>query len=585
MRVRLLLADDPTLLPGARSSLEQAGHDVEIVQSGAEAAARAVSPPKVHALVLPAMAPRDGVGAARQLRSQGRSDIAVILVLAPGDAGQRDACFAAGADDVMFGPATAAEILARLEARGGEMPFGSAPRVTAQIAIKLLAPNGALVPVEVSQISREAMLIAFPAGMATPAPGMMLRAAVPLPNGPLAVWVRAAAAMDLPWCALRFVGLTPAEAKLLDAYVATQLEPASIPVTAAALARPMGGSAAVAAAAIPAPTGGEERDERPGTDDSLRIVVEADLNVLATLAGKISSAKKDIEVPKGFSLTRMRAAVNRLAPTETSALRGTTMYNEIVSDLRESAGAKLMMYELTQQLKTGGTSLDRRLAQQVVQAATTLAEAIHDRLQVKLEEKIKAGDPKALRDLNPVKTGLLNGCADLRTALDRDVMGNAPPAPIAASFAAPSMARYDKPVTSGRTQNPDFKPVPIVEDAPKARTKTLVVVLVVFVSLAVWVNRGLFVTIPPPEFVAPSVAFTSGPLRVWMSTPGPDGWRFIVDDSWKKLTIDERAVALEDLARRAAAEKAATAIVLDPEGNVLATTPATASAIAPSPAP
>ncbi len=583
MRARILLADDPSLLSGVRTSLEQAGHDVELVQSGAEAAARAASPPTVHALVLPALAPIDGVAVARQLRSEGRADIAVILVLSPADAPKRDGCFAAGADDVLFGPVAAADVLARLEARAGTMPFRSAPRASTQIAIKLLAPNGSLVQADLQQISREAMLVAFPTGMTSPAPGMVLRAAVPLPVGALAVWSRVCPASDPPRCVLRFIGLTPLEFKLIDGFVATQSTSASAaaPAAVTAVARPMAGAAAAAPAAT---AGGGESDEFPGTDATLRVVVEADLGVLATLAGKISGAKKDLIVPPGFSLTRLRQAVNRLAPTETSALRGTTMYNEILPDLRESAGAKLMLNELTQQLKTGGASLDKRLADQVVQAAITLADTIHDRIQAKLEEKIKAGDPKAMRDLSPVKAGLLNFCNDLRNALERDVHGKAVPVANTAGFAGPTVARYDKPVTSARMPNPDFKPVPIPQDgAPPSRALPLGIALAVFLALAGWVNRGWFITQPPPEFVAPSVVFTSGPLRVWMTAPGPDGWRFIVDDSWKKLTPDQRSAALEDLSRRAAKENAMTALVLDPQGRVLASTPAIAAAPTPSP--
>ena len=111
MRV-LVVEDDAGIARSLVRGLEQAGYDARSVDSGAAALAADPAPDLVLLdLGLPDM---DGVEVCRLLSR--RSDLAIIVVTARGEEGDRVAALDQGADDYLVKPFGLSELLARVRA-------------------------------------------------------------------------------------------------------------------------------------------------------------------------------------------------------------------------------------------------------------------------------------------------------------------------------------------------------------------------------------------------------------------------------------------------------------------------------------
>ena len=111
MRV-LVVEDDPGIADLMVRGLERAGYAAVAASSGRQALVSAPEPDVVLLdLGLPDM---DGVEVCRQLRA--RSDVAIIVVTARGEEGDRVAALDEGADDYLVKPFGLAELLARMRA-------------------------------------------------------------------------------------------------------------------------------------------------------------------------------------------------------------------------------------------------------------------------------------------------------------------------------------------------------------------------------------------------------------------------------------------------------------------------------------
>ncbi|MER6095977.1 response regulator transcription factor [Streptomyces sp. NPDC001728] len=111
MRV-LVVEDDTGIADLLVRGLRRAGYTAESVSTGRQALA-AVPEPDVVLLDL-GLPDLDGVEVCRRLRS--RSDVAIIVVTARGEEGDRVAALDEGADDYLVKPFGLAELLARIRA-------------------------------------------------------------------------------------------------------------------------------------------------------------------------------------------------------------------------------------------------------------------------------------------------------------------------------------------------------------------------------------------------------------------------------------------------------------------------------------
>ena len=111
MRV-LVVEDDPGISDLLVRGLRRAGYEAAGVPDGRQALA-AVPEPDVVLLDL-GLPDLDGVEVCRRLR--GRSDVAIIVVTARGEEGDRVAALDEGADDYLVKPFGLAELLARIRA-------------------------------------------------------------------------------------------------------------------------------------------------------------------------------------------------------------------------------------------------------------------------------------------------------------------------------------------------------------------------------------------------------------------------------------------------------------------------------------
>jgi DNA-binding response OmpR family regulator len=107
----LVVEDDPGIARSIARGLAGAGYDVRVVGTGAEALAAAPADVVLLDLGLPDV---DGVEVCRKLRL--RSEVAIIVVTARGEEGDRVIALDEGADDYLVKPFGLAELLARMRA-------------------------------------------------------------------------------------------------------------------------------------------------------------------------------------------------------------------------------------------------------------------------------------------------------------------------------------------------------------------------------------------------------------------------------------------------------------------------------------
>ncbi|TDT95503.1 DNA-binding response OmpR family regulator [Streptomyces sp. 846.5] len=108
----LVVEDDQGIARSLVRGLERAGYVARCVATGR--AALAVDPPPDVVLLDLGLPDLDGVEVCRTLR--GRSDVAVIVVTARGEEGDRVSALDQGADDYLVKPFGLAELLARIRA-------------------------------------------------------------------------------------------------------------------------------------------------------------------------------------------------------------------------------------------------------------------------------------------------------------------------------------------------------------------------------------------------------------------------------------------------------------------------------------
>lgn len=122
----LVVDDDPAIRRGLRRALGLSGFAVEVADSG-EAALGLLAASGIDAVVLDVSMPGvSGVDVVQRLRRRG-DDVPVLMLSALDDVADRIAGLAAGADDYVVKPFSAAELELRLRAllrRGRPVPHG-----------------------------------------------------------------------------------------------------------------------------------------------------------------------------------------------------------------------------------------------------------------------------------------------------------------------------------------------------------------------------------------------------------------------------------------------------------------------------
>lgn len=567
-RTRLLFADDTDLLARARSGIvDRPEFDVVLAASTDEALQHVAGAPQPGAVVLPADGAIDGLQICRVVKAAANGGrVPVILALPANESSKRDACFAAGADDVLFAPVEVADVAARLDR--ATPAFRGAPRAEVELVVRLASPIGnAVIDAMGSQLSREALQVTLPAGMPPVPAGQLVRAVFTLyEGGTLQVWARVAAPLDSRRVVLRLVGLTEPELRAIDYFVDFYLKRTATAPDATNGGAPAAGASAeelLQSAAVPEaparPVSAAAPTLAPG--ETVRLLAEASLDELAAVAAVFSSGREG-KVPRGFDSARIRAWIPKLSSTETSALRGTTMYNNILGDLRSSAAARLRLAELTAALREAGTSVDGKTAESAVLSAIAEAQQIHSALDAGFHDMIKAGNTSAMRDLQPVKAGLLSACVELKAVLDRDVLGKeaAAAGAKAAPKAAPSQAKYTLDVAQKAEPRPErmskeSKSTPAPEGSGAARKIGIAVLLVALAGGAAWSNLSRFSPATPPIFRPDTVLFEVQGVRVWNSTSDGETITWILDGSWDVSNEEARTAAVDEMARRSAGMK------------------------------
>lgn len=567
-RTRLLFADetDDLLAPARNGILGRPEFDVQSAASTDEAI-RIVTERVPGAIVLPADGTAiDGVQVCRSVKStpQGKA-VPVVLVLPAHASARRDACFAAGADDVAFAPVDAVDLAARLDR--ASPPFRSAPRAAVELIVRLASPTGnAVVDAKAAQISREAVQVALPTGISPPASGVLMRAVFTLyEGGTLQVWARVAPPADTGKTVLRFVGLTDAERRAIDYFVDFYLKRAggTAPAAPASQSPPAGGggqSAEDLLASLEAPPPASSQASGVEVAETLRLVGGATLDALADCATGLAAGRGDTSVPAGFDPARVRNWLPKLAPAETSALRGTTMYNSLLADLRATSAAKIRLFELNIVLREHGARVDKTAAERTVLAAISEAQQIHNGLEARFQDLLKGGNTAAIRDLTPVKGGLLSACVELKTTLDRDVLGKEIAGAARNVPKVVQPVRYDRPdpaaaAAAAAAENKPSRGVSTESGAGASKGKRIriALLLVMLGAGAVWSNRRVFIPEAAPPFLPPIVQFETHGVRVWMSSTdsASDTTTYIIDGSWALVDAAAREAAVEALVQRA----------------------------------
>ncbi len=583
VRTRILFGDDTDLLAQARMAiLSRADLDVVMAGTTEEALEIAAMNPRPRAAILPAKGEIDGVEVCRRLKSSS-PDTMILLALAPGDLGSRDACFLAGADDIVFAPVDAADLVARIGAARGPA-FRQAPRADVELALHLQgSATGPVIESRGLQISTDAIAVQLPNGVQPPPPGTLVRAIFTLyEGGTLTVWARFAPG-DAGSAAVRLVGLHEQERRSIDYFVdfyrkgATARAAVEEVTNEVTLANP---AASATPTATPAKTqsGLAVEDLKP-TDQTLHELVNADLDAIASAAGLVTAGREGTAMPPaGFSVLRFRTLVPKLAPAEVSALRGTTMHNDILGDLRLCSGAKLRLFEMNSQIRSGAAGLSKIAAEQAVMAVIAEAQQIHKILEAALEARVKAGNTDAVRDLGPVNVGLVNACIDLKRTLDVEILKKAA-TNVAAAGAAPTQAKYDHAPKDDEASRPATAK-PRQAPAGKGRRIALTLIIAGGLAAAIWQNYRLLNPPAAAPFTAPAFLWAAGDAHILQEATREKAMIFVVDGTWKAAPQKDRDAALAKMATRAALAGSSSASIVAVTGETLGTVPM-ASATAP----
>lgn len=584
VRTRILFGDDTDLLAQARLAvLSRADLDVVMAGTTEEALEIASMNPRPRAAILPAKGEIDGVEVCRRLKSSAPETM-VLLALAPGDVAARDACFLAGADDVVFAPIDAADLVTRIGAARGPA-FRQAPRAEVALALHLQgSTTGPVIECRGLQISTDAIAVQLPNGLQTPPPGTLVRAIFTLyEKGTLTVWARFAPG-DAGGAAIRLVGLHEQERRSIGYFVefyrkgATARAAVEEVTNEVTLANPAA-SATTTTTTMPAKThGGLPVEDLKPSDRTLHELVNADLDGIASAAALVTAGRESTaSPPSGFSVLRFRTLVPKLAPAEVSALRGTTMHNDILGDLRLCSGAKLRLFEMNAQIRSGAAGMSKIAAEQAVMAVIAEAQQIHKTLEAALEARVKAGNTDAVRDLGPVNVGLVNACIDLKRTLDVEVLKKT--ATNVGPGAAPTQTKYDHAAKEDESARPATAK-PRQEPAGKGRRIALTLVIAGALSVAIWQNYRLLNPPAAAPFTAPAFLWASGDAHVVQEAKRETGMIFVVDGTWKTAPQKDRDAALAKMATRAALAGASSASIVAVTGESLGTVPMT-SATAP----
>jgi two-component system KDP operon response regulator KdpE len=153
---RILVVDDePQILRALRVVLRDAGFEVVLAETGAEALDRAAVRPPEAAIVDLMLPDSDGVEVTRSLREW--SDMPILVLSAVGEEEQKVRALHAGADDYITKPFGSRELVARLQAalrRGGraeEEPLIVAGELEIDLPARTVTRSGAaihLTPIE-----------------------------------------------------------------------------------------------------------------------------------------------------------------------------------------------------------------------------------------------------------------------------------------------------------------------------------------------------------------------------------------------------------------------------------------------------
>ncbi len=148
---RILVVDDePQILRALRTSLQGAGYEVDVAETGEGALATAALHPP-DAVILDLVLPdKSGTEVARDLR--GWSEVPILVLSAVGDEHEKVAALDAGADDYVTKPFGVEELLARVRAalRRAEPPSGPVVQlgdVVVDLDRRLVTRNGEQVAV------------------------------------------------------------------------------------------------------------------------------------------------------------------------------------------------------------------------------------------------------------------------------------------------------------------------------------------------------------------------------------------------------------------------------------------------------
>lgn len=650
----LLVAERNDLVGAARIALS-AFPNVELVTVDAGQLLQRAASASPSAIIVPASGiDPDGNGLCRSVKESSPSCRVLVVV---DDPTGRDAAMEAGADEILIGTPDA-DALRDLLGRLNGVTFTRQERAEMPLAVTLTL-GAQSYPAQSLALSRNAMFIAWPTPPAVGTP--MKIELTPYEGTTLSVWARVqttvgpegAGGIDSEGALVRFIGLTTEEqtaiSYLVDYYaspgdgaangngaaaptdddsiaiagdVATPA-PAAQPEVAATARPAQAAAGASSAAASPAAGGSpavspdspwnqltETSAGRAAINESIRSLADADPEKLATGASTFSKTRDATALPGGITAEEIRGHLPKLAPAETSAMRGTSTMADLTGQLLRSAGVRLKTMILTARFKSLTTKIYDPNVQLTAEEATTkiLDEAvqIHGVLNQALQERMKSGNMDAARDLRQVTTSMLQSAQLLEHALDKYIFGAEVEEPSAsgAGIDVPhEVARYNKPArgvdmtavekpsTSSSKKSPQKSPGKKPKDKKSARKEkfesdpdapnwplriVMGVILLACIGGTIYTYRHMLFPSEPPGFVAEQPVIVVDGVNIFQSMAVGDPPTLFVtfDATLKKVPANERIAFLEKAADKALERQGETMPVklYDHTGTLIAST-------------